>query len=666
MLLSLDVNRIIILVINVIFILILLLIPVSAEEMSGCESTSVEITIYDTPVEKSENNVEEGEEVELVPESVDKIDVIIEDGEVIGDEKDEETEFIIELLAGNETESTDEDNGSEENMSMISNPVINVSESVTTDNDLSGEKPKNILCDDENCISEDIDDVSGIITTVTSLVSEEKTLATVGDTVSVAEVTITINANGTCLKPNSDSCDPTNVGYSVTADYISISGNTNYHSYQLDPEQGVYSFNIVIYGNNITLDGNCAKLRTSAENAIKISNDNVTIKNFDEINGEDAGIYLFKNSGTTIENNIITGNNVSGIYTTDSNLVSVIGNTIKSNCNGLYLDGSNNLTISENIIINNSDSGLKSYQSDDVTIIGNEISEDNHYGIHLDVTKNTTISDNTIFDNQKGISLDYSNNTSISGNLIGNNTDADIMFSHVNTSLIYNNYFNSTTAINGDYSDISFNIAPTKGTNIVGGEYIAGNYWSNPNGTGFSDDINKSNTLGYNSTLTYNGDYYPLVKTIKTQNNNKEPISDPYISSGKKLTLNNDHLFEKIIDFEPVAIIVPERIEPGDIVEIKIAFKNFGIEDLLKDAEIYLVPQNDEASVIGKIPVVYDVNSETYVLNELFQIPKEPGEYSFIFHPKQLIEGIFISIGDPVEIVISVNYNGNVTVNIKE
>ena len=53
-------------------------------------------------------------------------------------------------------------------------------------------------------------------------------------------------------------------------------------------------------------------------------------------------------------------------------------------------------------------------------------------------------------------------------------------------NLIYNNYFNNP--VNADVKNAAntWNIAKTKGKNIMSGPYIGGNFWAQPGGDGFS------------------------------------------------------------------------------------------------------------------------------------------------------------------------------------
>ena len=88
---------------------------------------------------------------------------------------------------------------------------------------------------------------------------------------------------------------------------------------------------------------------------------------------------------------------------------------------------------------------------------------------------------------------------------------------------IYNNLFNTSTTGSGIYindSDMSdFNITKTSGINIVGKSYLGGNYWTNINGTGYSDTCTEA-TGDYICDSSYRIiegndfiDYLPLALT---------------------------------------------------------------------------------------------------------------------------------------------------------
>ena len=63
---------------------------------------------------------------------------------------------------------------------------------------------------------------------------------------------------------------------------------------------------------------------------------------------------------------------------------------------------------------------------------------------------------------------------------------------------VYNNYFNNPTNVGNNYptSGDIWNTTLTPGTNIMGGSWIGGNYWAEPDGMGFSQNNGDSNNDG--------------------------------------------------------------------------------------------------------------------------------------------------------------------------
>ena len=87
------------------------------------------------------------------------------------------------------------------------------------------------------------------------------------------------------------------------------------------------------------------------------------------------------------------------------------------------------------------------------------------------------------------------------------------------TGNIYNNIIYSTGPLT--LTGITLYTTPTPGTNIIGGTTIAGNYWTNTDGTGYSDQ----SILGLEiSPTAYGGDQYPLLKPITQPANTPDTI----------------------------------------------------------------------------------------------------------------------------------------------
>lgn len=84
-------------------------------------------------------------------------------------------------------------------------------------------------------------------------------------------------------------------------------------------------------------------------------------------------------------------------------------------------------------------------------------------------------------------------------------------------NFIYNNLFNNAVNfIFETHEENYWNIPRTRGENIIGGPYLGGNYWANPDGTGYSETCEDANRDGFCDepyTLEENNvDYLPLTE----------------------------------------------------------------------------------------------------------------------------------------------------------
>jgi len=243
---------------------------------------------------------------------------------------------------------------------------------------------------------------------------------------------------------------------------------TNYNSY-FGP-----GISLTIASNN-TLTNVVAKYNT---NGIKMdtTSQNNTFTNITANDNIGYGIRITGVSYNTLTN-VTTSNNTNGIYLISS-LYSLFTNIVaENNTNyGLFLSGSNynNLT--------------------NVTSNFNTADGINFATSNYNMLTNSTISNNI----EKGLSFTDSQNNSIYNNIFNNSL----------------NYYNATDLVN------FFNTTLTSGINIVGGNYIGGNYWVYPNGTGYSETCtNGGNGIcdtAYNlDNLNY--DYLPLtLKAVPT------------------------------------------------------------------------------------------------------------------------------------------------------
>jgi parallel beta-helix repeat protein len=366
---------------------------------------------------------------------------------------------------------------------------------------------------------------------------------------------------------------------------------------------------------------------TNAGTVYCINCDNVTVKDLNLTkNGE--GIHFYNTSNSRIENNcighcfdgirlwsssnnIITGNSVRhvgyGIVLWMSSGNTITGNNAYNSLNHplIALDRSDNNTVTNNNVIQGYSGVFIRYSSNN-TIANNTVS--NTYvqdGIKLQDSDNNVITDNNVSNSllKDGINLEGSSNNTISGNTVTSNKKYGICLDFSSNNLIYNNYFNNTHNAWDDGNNI-WNITKTLGTNIIGGPYLGGNYWSDYAGTDTDGDGLGDTLLPYNSSsnIANGGDYLPLV-----------PVQKPTVS------ITTDKFSYKT----------------GDTITITIDLYN-PTEDNVTFQWYWGVPQSDIWLLVTSVPIPAGYND---TINISFSIPNLGSTPSGSVFYVQLLDG---------------------------
>ncbi|WP_232316300.1 right-handed parallel beta-helix repeat-containing protein [Methanosarcina vacuolata] len=179
--------------------------------------------------------------------------------------------------------------------------------------------------------------------------------------------------------------------------------------------------------------------------------------------------------------------------------------------------GGNNL-VSRNEIVNCSN-GIDIYDVQARTVLRDNIIIGCEKGIYLTFVFDSRVYNNTISNGTTGIFLreDCHDNELSNNTITASNESGIYLLDYSADNRIYNNYFNNSINVKAENTKGNiWNTTQSPGTNIVGGPNLGGNFWADPEGTGFSQVSNDSNSDGIcDLPFQINGsdfDYLPLAR----------------------------------------------------------------------------------------------------------------------------------------------------------
>ncbi len=241
-------------------------------------------------------------------------------------------------------------------------------------------------------------------------------------------------------------------------------------------------------------------------------------------------VVHFTDSNITLDGFNITGASKKGIYMPPAS--------------GILLWGSQNCTITNNWISQNYH-GITFVNSPQNLILRNDITGSSKALSHYIGWGNSPanhIHENTMTQNTVGLDILYASGWTISSNNISQNSEA-IHLPYSSGNLIYDNYFDNDVECSFGFDSPGanhWNTTKTQGSNIVGGEYLGGNFWADYQGLDLDFD-----GLGDTGVPYWPGDHLPLVRypvhNLDTDDRYlsiQEAIDDPSTRDGHTLALS--------------------------------------------------------------------------------------------------------------------------------
>lgn len=250
--------------------------------------------------------------------------------------------------------------------------------------------------------------------------------------------------------------------------------------------------------NNLTVDGTVSSsnlvninCKDTANAALIISGDNVTVKNLVVRDCRFHGIRVDENADSFVIDGVRTTSNDMGGLSIAAGTGGVIRKTIvDSNLGlGIFVLERDSLTIDGNDINNNTGNGINGSQLTNSRIVNNTIRANGNHGIYLKNTSGTTIANNIIGATRTyevsgnavdGINLEESSQNAIDANtIVGNTINGIALLTSSNSNTITGNSIGYSTNISGFFAENGAGGITIRGSNNIIGASLSQNFASN-------------------------------------------------------------------------------------------------------------------------------------------------------------------------------------------
>jgi len=314
--------------------------------------------------------------------------------------------------------------------------------------------------------------------------------------------------------------NPNDHVFNVTADWVNIT------EFTVQNATGDNATGIYLYGaNHCNISNNV--IRGNSVGGIYLNATHNSILDNNTVSHSLAGIGLENSTYNNVTSNNVSNTSYAVAVWRSSHFNKVINNTIFNTTNfvpspsgnysfAIEIMGSSNNTVDNNHVFNTTAYGTNAsavgifimpYNGpvDSNTITNNEIYNTTACGMNASAMGISVMggpADNNMITNNElcnatasgsgytagfGIYVMNATDNKLLNNTVSSNDFGIILNSSSNNNTIYNNYFDNTNNA-WDNGTNTWNTTKTSGTNIIGGPYLGGNYWSDYSGNDTDKD----------------------------------------------------------------------------------------------------------------------------------------------------------------------------------